>query len=111
MGFVEKDILERAEMIMRRIDAKVEDRPVVIPARRAAEEAREKCRGNEGIFCGASVQLKDGTIITGKNSSLVHAGSSLILNATKHLAKLPDHMHLIPENVIGSLAVLKKEVL
>jgi uncharacterized protein (UPF0371 family) len=111
MGFVEKDILERAEMIMKRIDARVEDRPVVLPAREAAEEARVRGKGNEGIFCGAAVQLKDGTIVTGKNSHLVHAGSSLVLNATKHLAGLPDNLHLIPENVISSLTFLKKEVL
>ena len=111
MGFVDKDILERAELIMKKIDGKPEDRKVVIPSRKAAEEARLHGKGNEGIFCGAALKLKDGTIITGKNSPLMHAGSSLILNATKHLANLPDNLHLIPENVISSLTFLKKEVL
>jgi uncharacterized protein (UPF0371 family) len=41
----------------------------------------------------------------------MHAGSSLVLNATKHLAGLPDNLHLIPENVIATLGVLKKDVL
>ena len=111
MGFVEKDVVERAEMIMKKIDARVEDRSIVIPARASARNGREQGKGNEGIYCGAAMQLKDGTIITGKNSNLVHAGSSLILNATKHLANLPDSMHLIPENVISSLGVLKKDIL
>lgn len=111
MGFSEKDSLERAEMIMKKVDGSPEDRPVVIPARKAAEDARISGKGNEGIYCGAAVQLKDGTIVTGKNSPLVHAGSALVLNATKHLAKLPDTLHLIPENVISSLGFLKKEVL
>jgi len=111
MGFVEKDILERSELIMKKVDGKPEDRKVVIPARKAAEEAEINGKGNEGIYCGAALKLKDGTIITGKNSPLMHAGSSLVLNATKHLAGLPDILHLIPENVINSLTFLKKEVL
>lgn len=111
MGFIEKDVVERAEMIMKKIDARVEDRSIVVPARASARDGREQGKGNEGIYCGAAMQLKDGTIITGKNSNLVHAGSSLILNATKHLANLPDSLHLIPENVISSLGVLKKDIL
>jgi uncharacterized protein (UPF0371 family) len=41
----------------------------------------------------------------------MHASSSVILNATKHLAKLPENMHLLPKNMIDSLAYLKKEIL
>lgn len=111
MGFVDKEILERAELIMEKVNGKPEDRVVVIPARGAAEEAEKNGKGNAGIFCGAAIQLHDGTIITGKNSPMMHAGASLILNATKHLAGLPDNLQLIPENVINSLAFLKKEVL
>jgi uncharacterized protein (UPF0371 family) len=111
MGFVEKDILEWASMIMKKIDANVEDRNVVVPARNAATDGMSNGKGNEGIYCGAAMELKDGTIITGKNSPLMHAGSSLVLNATKYLAGLPDNLHLIPENVIATLGVLKKDVL
>ncbi|MFH1297046.1 MAG: DUF1846 domain-containing protein [Bacteroidota bacterium] len=111
MGFMDKEILERAELIMKKVDGKAEDRRVVVPARKAAEEAIQNGKGNEGIYCGAAIELKDGTIITGKNSPMMHAGSSLVLNATKHLAGLPDNLHLIPGNVIKSLTFLKKEVL
>jgi len=111
MGFVDKEILERAELIMEKVDGKPEDRNVVLPARKAAKDAELNGKGNEGIFCGAAIELKDGTLITGKNSALMHAGSSLVLNATKHLSGLPDNLHLIPENVISSISFLKKEVL
>ena len=81
------------------------------PAREAAKNA-EKCgKGNAGIFCGASIELRDGTIITGKNSPLMHASSSLILNATKHLAGIPDNIHLLPESIIDSITHLKKDIL
>ena len=111
MGLVDKDTLNRAELIMEKVNAKVEDRKVVEPARQAALDAKKKGKGNEGIFCGAAIELKDGTIITGKNSPLMHASSSLIINTTKHLAELPENMHLLPKNIIDSLSYLKKEVL
>jgi uncharacterized protein (UPF0371 family) len=111
MGLVDRDTVDRAELIMDKVNAKVEDRRVVRPSRNAAREAREEGKGNEGIYCGAAIELRDGTIITGKNSPLMHAASSLILNATKHLANLPHDMHLLPKSSIDSLTFLKKEVL
>ena len=111
MGLTDKDTLNRAVEIMNKTGAKVEDRKVVLPAREAAKNAEESGKGNAGIFCGSSIELHDGTIITGKNSPLLHASSSLILNATKHLAGLPDNMYLIPKNIIDSVTHLKKDIL
>lgn len=111
LGLIDKDTLDHANKIMNKIGAKVEDRRVVLPAREAAKDA-EKCgKGNAGLFCGASIELPDGTIITGKNSTLLHASSSLILNATKHLAGLPDNLYLLPQSIIDSVTHLKKDIL
>jgi uncharacterized protein (UPF0371 family) len=111
MGLVEKDTLDWARMVMEKVKAKVEDRSVVRPSRKAARDAREKGKGSEGIYCGAAMELSDGTIITGKNSPLMHSASSLVLNATKHLAGLPDNVHLLPANMIEQATFLKKEIL
>ena len=111
MGLVDKDTLNRAVKIMNKIGAEVKDRKVVLPAREAAKNAEKSGKGNVGIFCGAAIELHDGTIITGKNSSLMHASSSLILNATKHLAGLPDNMYLLPQSIIDSVTHLKKDIL
>ncbi len=81
------------------------------PAREAAEEAREQGKGNEDIFCGAAVKLDNGTIISGKNSPLMHAASSLVLNAIKHMAEIPDAIHLIAPNILESIGHLKKHIL
>lgn len=96
---------------MEKVGAKPEDRNVVQPARDAAKNAEFTGKGNQGIYCGASIELPDGTIITGKNSSLMHASSSLVLNATKYLAGLPDEMYLIPQSIIDSVSHLKKDIL
>lgn len=111
MGLSEKDSLEHANNIMKKVGAKPEDRCVVIPARKAAADAELSGKGNKGIYSGSAIELKDGTIITGKNSPLLHASSSLILNATKHLAGLPDNLFLLPKSIIDSVTHLKKNIL
>lgn len=111
LGLTDKETLEHAVKIMDKIGAKVEDRNVVLPARKAAKEAEKTGKGNAGMFCGASIQLHDGTIITGKNSPLMHASSSLVLNATKYLAGLPDNLYLLPQSIIDSVTHLKKDIL
>ncbi len=111
MGIVDKETLNRAVKVMKKIGASEEDRRVVKPAREAAKEAEKKGKGNAGIFCGAAIELHDGTIVTGKNSPLMHASSSLILNAAKKLAGLPDNLYLLPKNIIDSVSYLKKDIL
>jgi uncharacterized protein (UPF0371 family) len=111
MGFADKETVNRAERILYELNVQPTDRPVVLPARRAAEEAAAKGKGNEGIFCGAAVQLKDGTLVTGRNSPLMHAASALVLNAVKRLAEIPDRIHLLPPNIVESISHLKKDVL
>ncbi len=111
MGFTGKETVERIELLMEDLKIKDIDRKVVEPARKAREEAKEKGKGNEGIFCGAAIELKDGSVITGKNSNLMHASSSLILNAIKKLADIPDNIHLLSPQTIESIANLKKNIL
>ena len=111
MGFVDKETVQKVELLMEKVAVKPEDRVVVMPARKAASEAQEKGKGNKGIFCGAALQLHDGTIITGKNSPLMHAASSLILNAVKKLADIPDKIHIVAPSVIESIVGLEKNIL
>jgi uncharacterized protein (UPF0371 family) len=111
MGVADKDTVERLRLLMEDLGVNEENRIVVRPAREAAREAQQKGKGHAGIFCGAAIELADGTIVTGKNSPLLHASSSLILNAAKHLAGIPDSMHLMPPSITASLGHLKKDIL
>jgi uncharacterized protein (UPF0371 family) len=111
LGFVEKETVQRAELLMKELGVGTEDRKVVDPARKAAEEARETGKGHKGIHVGAALELRDGTIVTGKNSPLMHAASALILNAAKRLAGLPDTLHLLSPAIIESVANLKENIL
>jgi uncharacterized protein (UPF0371 family) len=110
LGFVDSETLQRSEMIMNNIGAKPEDRKVVQFAKEAALNAELIGKGNEGFFVGAAIELNDGTVVTGKNSPLMHAVSSMILNASKKLAGLPDNLQLLPPNIMKSLKYLKEEI-
>jgi uncharacterized protein (UPF0371 family) len=111
LGLVNTETVQRAELLMKELGVAAENRRVVSPARLAAEEARETGKGNNGIFCGAALELPDGSIVTGKNSPLLHAASSLILNAIKKMAEVPDRIHLLSPAIIESIRNLKQNIL
>jgi uncharacterized protein (UPF0371 family) len=111
IGFTDKETVQRSELIMNEMGAKPEQRSTVLPAREAAAEGERRGKGNQGVFCGAAIELNDGSIITGKNSPLMHSSSALVLNAIKHLAHLPDEKHLLPPTIIESLNHFKKDIL
>lgn len=111
MGLTNKDTVQRVELLMEDFDIDSEYRNVVKPAHEAALEATKRNKGSEGIYCGAAIELKDGTIVTGSNSSYLHAASSLILHAIKHLAEIPEKIKLLPPNITESVGRLKTRIL
>jgi uncharacterized protein (UPF0371 family) len=111
MGFADKDSVQRVELFIRDFNIGPEYRRVVKPAREAALSAQEQHKGNKGIFCGAAMELTDGTIVTGNNSPLLHAASSLVLHAIKHLAEIPSKIKLLPPSITDSVRELKTRIL
>jgi uncharacterized protein (UPF0371 family) len=109
-GIETQDTLDQMAMIMNKVDVKPEDRTVVKAARKAAEEAKEKGKGFNNIFCGAAIQI-NGKIITGKNSPMLHAESAAILNAVKQLSGIPDEIDLISPEIIKNITGMKEELL
>lgn len=107
VGLVEKQTVDRVSFFMKELNIDPLDRKVVQPARDAAFDAERSGKGNDGVFCGAAIKLHDGTIVTGKNSPLMHAASSMILNAIKILAEIPDKIHLLTPMIIESITKLK----
>ncbi len=110
MGLEKKETVDRVALLMEELGVKVTDRKVVNIARKSAEEAEICGKGNAGIFCGAALEFKDGRIVTGKNSKLMHAASSLVLNAVKVLANISDEILLLSPQVIDQIAKLKKGI-
>ena len=110
MGLVDRATVQRVELLMEDLGVQTLDRAVVAPARAAAETAQRDHKGNEGVFCGAAVELPNGDLVAGQNSSLMHSASSVILNAIKRLAGVPPQIHLLSPNIIESIGRLKKDI-
>ena len=111
MGMAETDTVERVRLLMEDLSLSEGDRRVVAPAREAAREAERSGKGHNEVYCGGALELPDGEIVTGKNSPLLHASSALILNAAKHMAGLPDSIHLLPKSIVDSVGRFKMDVL
>jgi uncharacterized protein (UPF0371 family) len=110
LGLAGKETVQRAELLMRDLGAKPEDRPVVEPARETASRAEAEGKGHQGVSCGAAMVLRDGRLVTGHNSPLMHAASSLLLNAVKHLAGIPDAIPLLAPSILESIGQLKSRL-
>jgi uncharacterized protein (UPF0371 family) len=114
MGMADKASLEKADLLMKELGLTPEYRRVVPAARLAAEAGRDAAGGThgvEGVFCGAALELPSGEIVTGKNSSLLHAATAAVLNGAKSLAGVPDSIPLLSPLVIESISRLKRDVL
>ena len=75
----------------------------------AVNPALEKSRQHK---CPAiAMILQDGSTVTGRNTDVLAAASSLVLNGVKKLAGIPDDIHLISPNVLGPMMMLKEKIL
>lgn len=77
--------------------------------RKTTVAAQEK-KSVSGVHASA-IELLDGTIITARTSPLLGPSAALLLNATKHLAGIPNEVNLIPEEMIAPIQTTKVEFL
>ena len=92
--------VRKIEIIMNHLGISAEDRPVV----KAALDKAELSGGP-----AVALELNDGTIVTGKTSSLLGASSACLLNALKALAGIDKKLPLIAPGVIEPIQHLKVE--
>ncbi len=111
MGIGSKDTFHCIKLLMDELELQPADRSMVTAFREARKEAKARGKGKDGILCAAGMELKDGTIITGTNSEILHALSALVLNPAKHLAGIPRAIDFISKNVTDSIQHLKRDVL
>ena len=111
MGRDTEQTVHRLRTIMTAQGLKDTDRPVVEPARQAAAEGAAAGKGFGSICCASAIQLRDGTIVTGKNSKLLRSPAATILNAVKHLAGIPDRLELLPKAIVQTVTDMKTNLL
>lgn len=104
MGVADSKTVEKIELLMNNLNLTRYDRPVV-------EQAEKRAEAEEGSECKtAAIQLKDGTILTGQSSALMHASSAAVLNAVKKLAGISKETHLLSPETIQSIRNLKQAI-
>ena len=101
-GQAEQEQVYKLKLVMEQAHVRPEDRKVAIVAEKKAEESNAP---------SVAIELRDGTIVTGKTTSLLGACSSALLNALKHLAGIPDKVSLLSPMVIEPIQNLKTQQL
>jgi uncharacterized protein (UPF0371 family) len=99
-GECDESTVRKLEIVMQQAHVTPEICPAVGASLEKAEET--------GAPAGAMV-LGDGTVVTGKTSSLLGASAALLLNALKHMAGIAPETELIAPEVIEPISVLKTE--
>ena len=94
--------VNKIDLLVKQSGLSAEDRPVV-----AAAKAKAEASGAPA----AAIELPDGTIVTGKTSSLLGPVAAMLLNALKVLANLPDPVLLLAPATIEPLQKLKTDYL
>ncbi|MBO5273861.1 MAG: DUF1846 domain-containing protein [Clostridia bacterium] len=92
------DTVGKLDLIMKQAHLTPASRPVVAAALNKAEEIGAPA---------AALQLPDGSIVTGKTSSLLGASAALLLNALKRIAGIDDSIELISPSIIEPVQHLK----
>ena len=99
-GLGDPSEMRKIELIMNSLDISSADRPVV-------KAALDKAEATGGP--AVALELNDGTIVTGKTTSLLGASSACLINALKALAGIDKKLPLIAPGVIKPIQHLKVE--
>ena len=97
-GLVAPAEVDKMRILLKQAGLRPEDRPVVAPALRRAEETGGPA---------AAIELPDGTIVTGKSSELLGAASATLMNALKVLGGIRHSLKLISPVILEPIQHLK----
>ena len=101
-GYAPESAIQKIEVIMNKAGLSPMDRRCVQPALKKAEETNGPA---------VAIELPDGRIVTGKNSSLLGAASAALINAMKAVSNFDDETMLLSPNIIAPVQKLKVDYL
>ena len=90
--------IEKIELLMNKVGVTKEDRKVASEADITAKATNAPA---------AAIEMKDGTVLTGKTKHLLGATAAVVLNALKYLSDIDDKMLLLPSSLIEPVQGLK----
>jgi len=98
LGKIDDSVLNNAENLLKECGLSLDLRKCIKPCLTKAEKTGCPC---------VSIELNDGSIVTGKRSDLLTATSAALLNAVKRLAGIDDKLLLLSPAIIEPIQVLK----
>jgi uncharacterized protein (UPF0371 family) len=98
VGKFTQESVDKISRIMRELNISTDDRKVVNAALNKTEQSNSP---------SVAIEIKKGTIIYGKKSELFTASAAAVINALKHLAKIPNEMLLLAYSVLEPIQDLK----
>ncbi len=101
-GKKELEEVNKIKVLMSHENITVEDRKVVKAAQERAKETGD---------VATAIELKDGTIITGKTGALLGPSAACLIKAIKYLAGIPDEMDILSPESIAPIQKLKTQYL
>ena len=99
-GLCSKEVVERIEILMNKLNLTTKQREVVdVALSKSKKEKREVI----------AIKLDDGKIITGKESELLSATSAMLINALKEITNIPDDVYMLSPEVLEAIFNTKKK--
>lgn len=108
-GNCDIDVVDRLKIIMDSLEINEEYKTTVLPARKKAQELKSTMKVDE-VASVIAIELNDGKIMTGKTTSITESSASVILNALKYYANIPDDMLLLAPLVLRPIQELKSKI-
>ncbi len=93
-----QEIVDKEQLLMEKAGITIADRPVAARALQLHELTGAPA---------AAIELPDGRVVTGRTTELLGACASMLLNALKTMAGIPDEVKLIAPEVIEPIQHLK----
>jgi len=98
-GLCPKENAERIEIMMNKLDINVKDRKVIDAALKRQEQEQKNI---------VAIELSNGKIITGKESTLLSASSAAIINVLKDITNMPEDMYLLSPSILEGIFKTKQ---
>ena len=94
-----KEMVDRLEVMMNKLELKAKNRPVIAAALEKGEKEKKKV---------VAIELSNGKIITGKESKLLSASSAAIINVLKEITGIPDEVYLLSPSILEGIFKTKQ---
>lgn len=91
--------VQRVEILMNRLGLSIEMRKIAKIALNKKNESKQEVVG---------IELKNGKMITGKQSELLSAASAMLINALKEINNIPDDVFLLSADILEKILQMKK---